>query len=193
MKRILRCLARTFDTGLVITPSLSSSMALEGFCDADWASDSSGRRFTSGYYIFFGSNLVFWQSKKQRIVCHSNTKTGYRSLAHVTIEITWITSLLDELKIHLPKPPFIWYDNLSTILLSANLVQHARTKHIVLTLYFVREKVLQRKIVVKHLPSVDQVADVLTKIVSSSRFHYLSDYSELTDAHSEFEWNYLES
>lgn len=170
VKRILRCLARTLDTGLVITPSLSSSMALEGFCDAVWASDSSDRRFTSGYYIFFGSNLVFWQSKKQHIVCHSNTKTEYRSLAHVTIEITWITSLLDELKIHFPKPPFIWYDHLSTILLSANLVQHARTNHAVLTLYFVREKVLQRKIVAKHLPSVDQVADVSPRLYQAQDF-----------------------
>lgn len=59
------------------------------------------------------------------------------------------------------------------MLLSANPVQHARTKHIELDLYFVREKVLQGTITVKHVPSTNQVADVSTKAISSSRFYGL--------------------
>lgn len=37
VRRILRYLAGTFDSGLIMQQNLSSSMALEGFCDADWA------------------------------------------------------------------------------------------------------------------------------------------------------------
>ena len=55
-------------------------------------------------------------------------------------------------------------------MLDANLILHAKTKHVELDLYFVREKVLQRKVSVQHVPSIDQVADVLTKAVSSTQF-----------------------
>ena len=55
-------------------------------------------------------------------------------------------------------------------MLVANPILHARTKHIELDLYFVRENVLQRKVLVQQVPSIDQVADVLTKVVSSTQF-----------------------
>lgn len=73
----------------------------------------------------------------------------------------------------LPKPPIVWCDNLSTVLLSANPVQHARTKHVKLDLDFVREKVIQGKLFVEHVHSIDQVADILTKAISSCRFNDL--------------------
>ena len=67
-------------------------------------------------------------------------------------------------------PPVIWCDNLSTIMLVSNPILYARTKHIELDLYIVRENVLQRKVLVQQVPSIDQVADVLTKVVSSIQF-----------------------
>lgn len=39
VKRFLRCLAGTLGSGLVIKPSSGPSMDIQGFCDADWASD----------------------------------------------------------------------------------------------------------------------------------------------------------
>ena len=63
----------------------------------------------------------------------------------------------------MPTPLVTWCDNLSTIMLTTNPILHARTKHNKLDLYFVRENVLQKKVLVQHLPSIDQVTDVLTK------------------------------
>lgn len=84
MKRIPRHLAGTLSTGLLMKPSSSSSMALEGFCEADWASEPDDKHFTLGFCVVFGSNLVPWQTKKQY---RSSIEAEYRSLAHVTTEI----------------------------------------------------------------------------------------------------------
>lgn len=100
----------------------------------------------------------------------SSTKAEYRSLANLVAEITWVQSLLQELGVPETKVPIVWCDNLSAVMLAANPVLHARTKHIELDLYFVREKVVQRKIEVRHVPSLDQTADILTKAISSTRF-----------------------
>lgn len=61
-------------------------------------------------------------------------------------------------------------DNLSTVQLAANPVLHARTKHVEFDLYFVHEKFCQKKVLVQHVPSVEQKADVLTKPISSYKF-----------------------
>ena len=37
-------------------------------------------------------------------------------------------------------------------------------------IYILKENVLQRKVLVQQVPSIDQVADVLTKVVSSTQF-----------------------
>ncbi|KAM6557137.1 hypothetical protein CsatB_004156 [Cannabis sativa] len=173
VKRILRYLKGTLDYGLDM--SRSTSLELVGFCDADWASDIDDRRSTTGFCVYLGSNLICWSSKKQHTVSRSSTEAEYRSLASLTEEITWIQSLLSELKVPIPRPPTIWCDNLSTVLMSANPILHARTKHIELNLYFAREKILAKALTVKHTPAYDQTADILTKALSNARFLLLRD------------------
>ena len=60
-------------------------------------------------------------------------------------------------------------------MLAANPVLHARTKHVEMDLYFVREKVARKLLQVKHVPTLDQIEDILTKPISSSQFFNLQD------------------
>ncbi|RVW78058.1 putative mitochondrial protein [Vitis vinifera] len=74
-----------FDTWPLIT--LISSLALQGYTDADWASCSDDRKNTSGSCLFLIPNLISWSSSKQEIVSRSNAESEYRSLVSLTTEI----------------------------------------------------------------------------------------------------------
>ena len=54
--------------------------------------------------------------------------------------------------------------------MSANLVQHQRTKHIEIDLHFVRERVALGDVRVLHVPTTSQFADIFTKGLPSSVF-----------------------
>ena len=137
VKRILRYLSGTLDYGLHLTKS--THLNLTAFCDADWGSDPDDRKSTSGFCVYLGANVVSWASKKQHIVSRSSTEAEYRSLAHTTAEVTWLSSLLGELQVPMTSLPEIWCDNQSNVLMAANPVLHSRTKHIELDLYLVRD------------------------------------------------------
>lgn len=76
--------------------------------------------------------------------------------------------LLNKLKIPL-QTPIIFCDNPSTASLSHTLEAHARTKRVEFN-FFVWEKVLSKNLLVYHIPSADQSADILTKRLFSRWF-----------------------
>jgi histone deacetylase 1/2 len=60
----------------------------------------------------------------------------------------------------------LWCDNRGAKYLSANLVFHARTKHIEVDFHFVRERVLSNQLQIDFVPTGDQVADGFTKALA---------------------------
>lgn len=146
-------------------------LLLEGFSDASRGDDSDDRRSTSGYCVFLGGNLISWGSKKQQVVSRSIAEAEYRSLAHVITEMIWIQSLLSELGVTLKGKVLVWCDSLAAVAVAGNPVIYSRFKHVELDLFFVREKVEQGLFQVGHVPSHDQVADVLAKPLSADLFH----------------------
>ena len=169
VKRILRYVKSTYAQGLLYKPG---SMQLSAFSDADYAGDPDTRHSTGGYGIYLGSNLISWSSKKQKTVSRSSTEAEYRQLAYTAAEISWLRSLFHDLQLPFLRPQ-LWCDNISSIALASNPVFHSRTKHLEVDYHFVREKVVRGELIVNFICSQDQVADLFTKGLSSSRFKTL--------------------
>ncbi|GKD17196.1 ribonuclease H-like domain-containing protein, partial [Tanacetum coccineum] len=57
----------------------------------------------------------------------------------------------------------VYYDNVSAVYMSANPVQHQRTKHIEIDIHFFRDKVATGHVQVLHVPSRFEYTDIFTK------------------------------
>lgn len=63
----------------------------------------------------------------------------------------------------------MWCDNLGATYLTANPGFHGRTKHIEIDFHFVRERVAEKLLDIRFIPSGDQLADGFTKPVSTNK------------------------
>ena len=121
--------------------------------------------------MFLGDNLISWSARRQPTVSRSSAEAEYRVVATAVAETCWIRSLLQELQRPIHSATVVYCDNVSTVYLSTNPVQHRRTKHIELDIHFVREKVALGTVRVLHVPSSSQFADIFTKGLPSAVFH----------------------
>jgi hypothetical protein len=168
VKHILSYLKGTIDHGLQLHHSAVTSLV--AYSNADWGGCPDTRRSTSGYGVFLGNNLVSWSSKRQHTVSRSCAKAEYRAIANAVVETSWLCQLLQELHHPIQKATLIYCNNISAVYLSTNPIQHQRTKHIEIDLYFIRDKVAVSTIHVLHVPTTLQYTNIFTKDLPSSVF-----------------------
>jgi hypothetical protein len=105
--------------------------------------------------VFFGENLISWSARKQATVSRSSTETEYKALANATVEVMWIQTLLQELKVPLPRSAQLWCDNIGSTYLTSNPVFLAQMKHIEVDYHFVRERAAKKLLEVRPISTKD--------------------------------------
>ena len=83
--RILRYIKNTPGQGVLYDNRGHTQVV--GYTDADWVGSPTDRRFTSGYCVFIGGNLISWKSKKQDVVARSSAEAKYRVMVLATCEL----------------------------------------------------------------------------------------------------------
>ncbi|GJV37277.1 putative ribonuclease H-like domain-containing protein [Tanacetum coccineum] len=96
------------------TSFMSSTTQLTAYTDADWA----------------GCPVT---------LSHSSAEAEYRGVANVVAETGWIHNLLCELHTPLFIATLVYCNNVNAVYMSANPVQHQRTKHVKIDIHFVRD------------------------------------------------------
>lgn len=131
------------------------------------------RRSVTGFLIYLGGYLVSWKSKKQVVVSLSSAEAEYRAVSKTTAELTWLSRILEEFLVPVTFPITLYTDSQAALQLAKNPVHHERTKHIELDCHFVRDKILDGFINLLHVSTVEQLADILTKVLTGPTHHTL--------------------
>jgi hypothetical protein len=155
VKRIFRYLRHTPDFGLWY--SASSSLALHGFSDADFAGYWLDRKSTSG------------TCRKQSSVAQSTTEAEYVAAASCCSQLLWISYTMSDFGEEYTHVP-LQCDSTSAISFVKNTVLYSKTKHIEVRYHFLRDNVEKGKIALIHVPTHDQLADIFTKPLDQATF-----------------------
>ncbi|PNX83829.1 beta-galactosidase [Trifolium pratense] len=166
---ILRYLKSAPGKGILFTKN-EKHEDIDVYTDADWAGALDDRRSTSGYFSFVGGNLVTWRSKKQNVVARSSAEAEFRGMALGLCEALWLKHLLEDLGYPQRQPIHLYCDNKAACDIAHNPVQHDRTKHVEVDRFFIKEKLDAKILELPKIRSEDQLADMLTKAVSSKVF-----------------------
>ncbi|KAJ4721084.1 Retrovirus-related Pol polyprotein from transposon TNT 1-94 [Melia azedarach] len=116
-----------------------------GFSDSDYTGDVDNRR--------------------------SMTEAEYMALTEAAKKGIWLKGLVNDLGLHHDQA-IVYCDSLSAICLAKDQVHHERTKHIDVRYHFLRS---EKRIKVNKVGTVDNPADMFTKLVLHSKFQHCLD------------------
>uniref|UniRef100_A0A2N9I8R7 Integrase catalytic domain-containing protein n=1 Tax=Fagus sylvatica TaxID=28930 RepID=A0A2N9I8R7_FAGSY len=134
--------------------SKNNHLNVDGYTDADWAGNISDRKSTSGYFTF-----------------------GF-------CELLWLRRLLTEIGFAPSSEMNLFCDNKAAIDISHNPVQHDRTKHVEVDRHFIKHNLEEKIIRFPFVKSEDQLADILTKAVSTRNFYDSLDKLGIRDIYA---------
>ena len=168
VKRIMRFLKQSKCDG--INFKSNGKLILEGYCDADWGSNTDTRKSTTGYIFTLGDGAITWRTRTQPTVALSSAEAEYMSLSEAVQEAIYLRKLLTDFGYSQTEPTIINIDNQSAMKIANHPVQHQRTKHIDIKHHFVRDAISNKEIKLNYLPTGDMPADLLTKNLAKSLF-----------------------
>ncbi|KAJ9563088.1 hypothetical protein OSB04_008248 [Centaurea solstitialis] len=170
VKRILRYLKDTPDFGLWYPKD--SGFELIAYTDSDHAGCKLNRKSTSGACQFLGDKLVSWSSRKQNCVSLSTAEAEYVAAACCCSQVLWMKTQLADFGYTMQRIP-IYCDSKSAIQITANPVQHSRTKHIDIRYHFIKDHVEKGNVELYFVESDYQLADLFTKPFDEKRHFFL--------------------
>ena len=119
-----------------------------------------------------GEKLVCWASKKQNCVSTSTAEAEYVAAASCCSQVLWMQTQLKDYDVNLTKIPILCHSK-SAIAITANPVNHSRTKHIDVRYHFIKDHVEKGNIEMFFVPTENQFADIFTKPLDEKRHNFL--------------------
>jgi hypothetical protein len=172
---------------LVLTPNLGlwypkgSHFELLGYSNADYVGCKVDRKSTSETCQFLGRSLVSWCSKKQNSIALSTAQVEYVTASSYCTKLLWMRQTLKDYGYTMNHVPLLC-DNESAIKITYNPCEHSRTKNIDIRHHFLRDHAIKGYIVISHVGTIDQLANIFTKPHGERRFCELRSELNIIDS-----------
>jgi hypothetical protein len=167
LSRLLCYLNSTSDLKLHL--SSDGGNLVQAYVDASFAVHSDGKGHT-GAVISIGSGAVTCKSTKQKLVAKSSTEAELIAVSDALSQVLWTRNFLEGQGYKM-KPALLHQDNKSSILLiNRGRPASARTRHVAIRYFFVKDRIDSKEVDVQYLGTEDMVADIFTKPLSGELF-----------------------
>ena len=161
-----------FDPHLGIILEIGADIKINAYIDAAYGVHADYKSHTGGL-ICVGAGPTFVMSSKQKLVAKSSTEAELIAIADVSSHVIWTREFLIA-QGHCVKSTIIFKDNLSTItMVKKGKSMSKDSKHINIRYYFIKDRIESGELDIKHLPTLEMLADCLTKPLQGSHFRYL--------------------
>ena len=119
--------------------------------------------------------MISWSSRKHGSIAQSTAEAEYIAASDACRETIWLRKLLSDLFGGKLESTIIHCDNQSCIKLSKNPVFHDRSKHIEMKYHFIKDLVQRGTLKLQYIRTDEQIANILTKPLTSTKFMYFHD------------------
>lgn len=162
ISRLLRYLKGTINYGLTFS---SYPSVLEGYCDANWISDTDELKPTSGYVFTLAGGAVTWKSAKQTVIARSTMEAELIALEKACSEAEWLRSFLVDIPLWNEQvPPVIIHcDCQAAIARAKSKNYNGKSRHIRLRHHILRQLIENGAVSMDYVRSEKNLADSLTK------------------------------
>ena len=146
------------------------------FVDADHAGDKTTRRSRSGFFIFMNMALIGWYSKKQPTIETSVFGAEFVAMKVAMEYMRGLRYKLCMMGVPVTGPTYSYGDNISVIHNTQRPESTLRKKSNAICYHAIRESVAMEEMLTAHVPSVQNPADLGTKIIpgGQKRDHLVS-------------------
>ncbi|TPX75689.1 DNA-directed DNA polymerase [Chytriomyces confervae] len=165
---VFQYLAATSDHG--IHYNAKGNNQLTGYADAAYHVHTADGKSQLGYVTMLADGAVSWKSSKSVTVALSSTEAEYMAISELGRELLTLVNLHRATQIPVRLPISIFEDNLGTIAQCTSDVYTHRSKHVAIRYHFIRELVQLGTVVIFHISTKMQPADLLTKPLEKFTF-----------------------
>ena len=160
--RVLRYLKYTITYGLHYT---KYPPVLEGYSDANWISDNTETKSTSGYVFTLGGAAISWKSSKQTCIARSTMEFEFIALHKAAEEAEWLRNFLEDIPVwHKPVTAIcIHCDSMAAQARAKSNIYNGKSRHIRRRHNTIKQLLSSGVISIQYIKSKENLADPLTK------------------------------
>ena len=176
IKHLARYMVGTPNRGLVLAPKrvwsgdMDFKFRISGRSDSDYAACKDDRRSVTGSRVFLDGAPVAFRSNTQKFVTLSVTEAESGAGVTTAQDMMFTYRLLTSMGLKVELPMLLEMDNKGAVDLANNYSVGGRTRHVDVRFFYLRELKEEGLMVIRHVPGIENDADIFTKNVDAQTF-----------------------
>jgi hypothetical protein len=172
-KRILRYFKGTLDLKKILRRS--DGFHHMAYVDSDFGGEPESNEFpmrslSALVVMLVGVGAILASVILEKTLSLSTCEAEYKAIARGAQVLVGHRQFMDEIGFGDSKPSQMYSDNQAAIAMTQQASSHAATRHMKMKFHYIREQIANREVTLGHCPTLQMIADILTKALERGLF-----------------------